>query len=130
MTDLINQAGAILEKSAELVQIPAVSGAIDSFFNWLSGVFSNKKKSLEQIELIKQNNHNKETITGLMTNLDFVIDDNEDLRKQLEIKVKELDELAKKAGVKNITKTNTMTITGNGNIGLQDINGGNININK
>jgi len=130
MNEIINQAGAILEKSAELIKIPAISGAIDGLFGWLSGVFTHKAAKENLNRLVEQKKYDQETIAALKANLGMYLEDNEDLQKQLAEKVKAVDELMKQAGVGSITKTNTMTLSGNGNIGLQDITGGNIAINK
>jgi len=130
MTELINQAGAILEKSAELVQIPAISGAIDGLFGWLGGIFTHKSAKENLNKLTEQKKYDQETISALKANLGMYLEDNDVLQKQLAEKVKEIDLLAKQAGVQNVTKTNTMNITGDRNIGLQDISGGNIHITK
>ncbi len=63
-------------------------------------------------------------------NLEFILEDNEDLQKQLTEKVKEIELLMEKAGVQsNITKTNI--IKNRDGIVLQDLNNNkNISINK
>jgi len=59
----------------------------------------------------------------------MVLEDNEELQQELEAKVKEVEKVAAREGVSIVTKTNTMNVTGNKNISLQDINsGGNISI--
>ncbi len=129
MMELINQATAILAQGTELMKNPAISGAVNGMFGWLKGVLG-KKSAKEKLDLIAENRHNEETIAGLKANLEFILEDNEDLQKQLAEKIKEVEELMKKEGIQSITKTNTMTTKGDGNINLQDINGGNITINK
>ncbi len=127
--DVLTQTTQILTQSAELMKNPAVAGAVSGFFGWMKNIFSNNKRAKERIEMIEKLQASEEVIKGLQTNLDDLLYENEDLKKQFEEKLTELQEQLKNAGVQ-ITKTNTMNITGNNNIGLQDINGGNININK
>ena len=127
--ELVTQASTILSQGAELMKNPAISGAVGGMFGWLKEILG-KKSAKEKLELIEQNKHNDGTIAGLEANLEFILEDNEDLQKQLAEKIKEVESLMEKAGVQSITKTNTMTTTGDGNISLQDLNGGNITINK
>jgi len=127
--ELVNQTTAILTQGAELMKNPAISGAVTGFFGWVKGILG-KKSAKEKLELIEQNKHNEATIAGLQANLEFILEDNEDLQKQLAEKLKEVEQLMKKEGIQSITKTNTMTTIGDGNINLQDINGGDITINK
>ncbi len=127
--DLVTQTSAILKQGAELMKNPAIGGAITGFFGWIKGILG-KKSAKEKIELIEQNKHNESTIAGLEANLEFILEDNEDLQKQLAEKVKEVELLMEKAGVENnISKTNTMTNT-NQSIGVQDTNDSTISINK
>ncbi len=126
--DIISQTTQILEQSVELMKNPAVSGAVNGFLGWMKNIFSNNKRAQQRLEMIEKMEANEEIIKGLQTNLDDLLYENEELKKQFEGKLAELQEQLQNAGVQ-ITKTNTMNITGDGNIGLQDINGGDININ-
>ena len=123
MTGLITQAGAILQQSVELMKIPAVSGAVTGLFGWLKNAFKNNKRAKERLELIEKAEANEETIKQLQTNLDDLLYDNEAYQKQLAELVEEVKKQADKAGVKNVTKTNTMNVTGNSNISIQDSKG-------
>ena len=131
MNELIAQTGAILGQATELLKIPAIGGAVTGLFGWLGKVFT-KKSSKERLTLIEQNKHSEETIKVLKNNLQFEIEDNEELQAQLAQKLKEIEKLMKQEGVNTVKKTNTMNVTGNGNINFQDINlkGGNISVNR
>ncbi len=129
MTELINQAVGILSKGAVLLKNPAISGAVSGMFGWMKDVLG-KKSAKEKLELIEQNKHSDDTINTLKANLEFMLEDNDELQKQLADKVGEVTKLAEKEGIKNVTKYNTMTVTGDGNTTLQDINGGNFTFNK
>ncbi|MEA2042680.1 MAG: hypothetical protein U9N85_09035 [Bacteroidota bacterium] len=129
MTELISQAGAVLKQGTELMKIPAVSGAVAGLFGWLKKAFKNNKRAQERLELIQKAEANEETIKQLQTNLDDLLYDNEEYQKQLAEMVEEVKKQADKAGVKNVTKTNTMNVTGNSNISIQDSKG-DINLNQ
>ena len=128
MSELINQTGAILEKGAELMKNPAIGGAVTGLFGWLKEIL-NKKAFKEKLELVETNKHNQDTIAGLKANLEFILEDNDEMRDLLAEKVKEIEILSKKSGIENVTKSNVMNNTGNGITGFQDITG-NIAINK
>jgi hypothetical protein len=126
MNDLSN----ILEQSAELMNQPAVKGAVSTFFSWLSEkLFSKNKSTQEKIALIQQQKADSETIAGLKANIEFVLENNEELRKELDEKVKALDLLLKTNNTQTI-KTNTIKNVGNNNIFNQDINNSKINNNS
>jgi len=130
MTDLIQQTGNILAQSQELLKEPEVTGAISEFLHWIGKkIFGNKKATQEKLALIEQHKADKETIASLKSNLEFVLEGNEELQKKLEEKVKEVDLLLKKSG-EQITKTNTVTITGDGNNVIHDVNNSNITYNS
>jgi len=124
MSNIINQTGAVLEKSAELLKNPALGEAVTGLFSWLGNIFI-KPSVKEKLELVEQNKHNDKIIAVLMANLEFILEGNEDLQNQLTEKLKELDLLMKQAGVSTITKTNAINLTGNGN--MQIGSSGNIN---
>ena len=127
---LVNQTTEILKQGSELMKNPVISSAIREIFEWLKGILG-KKSAKEKLELIEQNKYNEETIIGLKANLEFILEDNEDLQKQLSEKLKKVELLMEKTDVQKIIKTNTISITGNANIVLQDItSNGNFIINK
>jgi len=130
MQELIMYAGDILRQSSELMKNPAVGAAVSGMVSWLGGAFGNKKSTAEKLELIEKNEHDDETIKSLQANLEFMLEDNEELQQQLAEKLKEIDTVMKKEGVNITTKTNTINITGDNNTAVQGIEGkGDININ-
>ena len=130
MTELIEQTVNIFAQSQELLKRPEVKGVVSGFLSWIgSKIFANKKATKEKLALIEQQKAEAETIAGLKSNLEFVLEGNDELQKQLEEKVKEVDLLLKQAGVQ-ITKTNTINITGNNNKTYQDINNSTITDNS
>ncbi len=129
MNELVTQTGAILGQAAELLKIPAIGGAVTGLFGWLGNVFT-KKAAKEKLALIEQNQHSEDTITGLKANLESVLEDNEELQKELAEKLKEIERLMKENGIKNITKTNTVIVSGTGHVTTVDINKSTITINR
>lgn len=130
MNELIQQTGNILAQSQELLKQPEVKGAVTGFLSWIgSKLFANKKATQEKLALIEQQKADAETIAGLKSNLEFVLDGNDELQKELAEKVKEVDLLLKQAGVQT-TKTNSINITGNSNKVYQDINNSTITDNS
>ncbi len=131
--ELVNQASGILLKGAELMKNPAISGAVTGMFSWLKGVLG-KKSAQEKLSLIEQNKHDESTIAGLKANLEFILEDNEDLQKQLAEKIEEVDTLMQKEGMESIIITSTSTVGDNsdGNVSIQgetNINSGGGDIN-
>lgn len=130
MNELIQQTGNILAQSQELLKQPEVKGAVSGFLSWIgSKVFANKKATQDKLTMIEQQKANSETIAGLKSNLEFVLDGNDELQKELAEKVKEVDFLLKQSGVQT-TKTNTTNITGDSNKVYQDINNSTITDNS
>ncbi|MEI6291592.1 MAG: hypothetical protein WCP19_14290, partial [Chloroflexota bacterium] len=123
------QTGAILGQATELLKIPAISGAVTGLFGWLGNAFT-KKSAKERLALIEQNQHSEETISNLKINLETVLEDNEELQKELAEKLKEIEIQMEKAGIKNVTKTNTVIVSGTGHITPVDINKSTITINR
>ena len=129
--ELVNQTTEILKQGAELMKNPAISGAVTGFFGWIKGILG-KKSAKEKLELIEQNKHNESTIAGLEANLEFILEDNEDLQKQLSEKVKDLELLMKKEGVDNSVKTNTINVSNSTDTKIAqgiDTKGGDLTIN-
>ncbi len=129
MNELIQQTGNILAQSQELLKQPEVKGAISGFLSWIgSKIFANKKSTQEKLALIEQQKADADTIAGLKANLEFMLDGNDELQKELAEKVKEVDLLLKQSGIQ-MTKINTINATGNNKI-YQDINNSNITDNS
>ena len=130
MNELIQQTGYILAQSQELLKQPEIKGVISSFLSWIgSKIFANKKSSKEKLALIEQQKADAETIAALKANLEFVLEDNEDLQKELSEKVKEIELLLKQRDLK-INKTSTVNISGDGNKVYQDVNNSTITDNS
>jgi len=139
MIPIIATAGAILAQSVELFKSPIVKESVQGLFGFLKKAFTNNKRAQERIEILEKLDSSQESIKkgeeaikALETSLDDLLYDNEELKKQLETEVKKVETKMQEAGI-SINKTNTFTITGNDNIGLQDItntNNSNINITK
>jgi len=127
MTELINQAVGILSKGAELLKNPAISGAVSGMFGWMKDVLG-KKSAKEKLELIEQNKHSDDTINTLKANLEFMLEDNDELQKQLADKVGEVTKLAEKEGIKNVTKYIDISIKGDKDIVLVDFKGGDLDL--
>ncbi|MBE0637319.1 MAG: tetratricopeptide repeat protein [Bacteroidales bacterium] len=126
MTELIQQTGAILTQAQEWLKLPGVKEPVTGFLDWMSQkVFSKSEKSKERLILIEQQQADAGTIAKLMGNLESELEDNEELQKELNEKVAAVQTELKQAGV-NITKTSTITITGNHNKAYQDISNSNI----
>lgn len=131
MTELINQAGEILSRGAELLENPQVGTAINGMFSLLKNAFKNNKRAKERLELIEKEKVDEELINQVKTNLDDLLYENEDLQKQLAEKIEEIQLLMKQEGVANTNKTNIINVNNSSNtIALQDIDtkGGDINI--
>lgn len=131
MSDIMQQTGEILDKSQELLKEPMVKGAISGFLKWIGDkIFANKKSVKEKLALIEQQKADTNTISGLKANLEFVLEDNEELRKELEEKVKAIDLLLKQSGIET-NKTNSQVVSGDGAIGVQDVSdSSNVTINQ
>jgi predicted nuclease with TOPRIM domain len=136
MIPIIATAGAILAQSVELFKIPAVKESVQGLFGFLKKAFTNNKRAQERIEILEKLDASQESIkkgeeaiVGLQASLDDLLYDNEELKKQLEEEVKKVETKMQEAGI-NINKKNTFNITGNDNIGAQDITNSNITINK
>ena len=130
--DLLTQTSAILSQGAELMKNPAVGTAVTGMFTWMKDLFKNNKRAQERLELIEKSEANESTINDLKTNLDDLLYNNEELKKQLEEQVTKVEKMMEKAGVQsNVSKTNVMKDTGDNSQNFQDVNvKGNFSINK
>lgn len=129
MNELIEQTGNILSQSQELLNNPEIKGAISDFLSWIGQkIFTNKKTKQERLSLIEKQEANEQTINDLKSDIRSIIEDHDELQKELAEKVKDVDLFMQQAGIP-INKTNNINNTGNENIINQDINSRNININ-
>ena len=128
MNKLLTQTGAILGQATELLEIPAISDTVKGLFTWLGNVIT-KKSAKEKLELIQQNKYSKETIIGFTANLETILEDNEDLQKQLAERLMEIERLMLENGVQS-TVSNTIIVTGNNNKNIQDIKNSQISDNS
>jgi hypothetical protein len=128
--DPITLAGVILGGANKLMENEAVGNAVKGVMNWIGGIL-NKPSATEKLEQIGHNSNVEENVNSIKANLEFVLEDNQALQSQLAAKLEELQSLMKKEGVPMPSKQNTMNITGNENIGFQDITTqGNISITR
>jgi len=127
--DPITLAGVILTGANKLMENEAVGNAVKGVMNWIGGVLG-KPSATEKLQQIERNQQVEESVNSIKANLEFVLEGNQALQDQLAAKLEELQALMKKENVQ-MPKTNTMTITGNENIGFQDITTqGNITITR
>ncbi len=130
MNELIQQTGAILKQSQELLKVPGVKETFTCFLGWMGkNIFSQSKTAQERLILIEQQHADADTIAILRGNLEFLLEGNEKLQKELNEKVVAIQAELKHAGI-NISKTNTVTITGNYNKAYQDISNSTISDNS
>ncbi len=129
MSELIDQTMTLVQKSSELLNQTGteevVKTAAKGFFSWLSNIFT-KNSAKDKLRLIEENKANQDTIVGLKANLEFLLDDNNDLQKKLQEKVQELYNLFKDRKIEGITN-NSASIGNhsNDNIIIQGIHSGN-----
>jgi nucleoside 2-deoxyribosyltransferase len=94
MTELIEQAGNVLSESQKLLKNPETRGAIVAFLSWLGNkVFSNKKSAQKELELIEQQKATVEIIASLKSKLELVLDENDELKKELGSKIQEMNRI-------------------------------------
>lgn len=137
MNELIDQTISIVQKSSELLKQTGtdelVKTAAKGFFGWLANIFT-KNSAKEKLKLIEDNKANQDTISGLKANLEFVLEDNQELQKQLENKVKELATFYKNQLPQiNISSNSAIGNNSSNNIIIQGISSGNntnLNITK
>ena len=127
---LIADAGNILNGASELLKNPAIGGAVSGVMGWLKDKLSGK--SQERLEQIEKNEHDDKVITAIEAQLEIILEDNEELKRELEEKINEVKEAIKSAGnnVGGDQTTNTIHVDGDNNIVLQNVNGRDINITR
>ncbi len=122
MNEVLQQTGNILAQSQELLKQPEVKGAVSGFLSWIGKkIFAGKKAKQARLALIEQQKADEQTINDLKSDIRSLVEDNEDLQKDLAEKVKEVDLFLKQSG-EQTSKTSTINITGNNNKVYQDIN--------
>ena len=129
MIGTIAVAGTILANSVELLKNPAISDAVTGLYGWLKKVLTSNS-ARKKLELIEENKHNEETIIGLKSSLEDLLEDNAELQEQFTQKIQEIEKLMKQEKISFNTKTINVTVSGNDNITATDINKSNITINK
>ena len=128
MEELISQASQLIQQSSDLMSHPVVGLAAKEFVGWLGGKFG-KTSAKEKLKKIEDDDYDEKTVAGFEANLEFILEDNEQLQKELAEKIQQLEQLMAKEGINITTKTNTMNVTGDHNISIQDVDSkGNINI--
>ncbi len=133
MSALITQTGQLLQQSADLLKNPIVVPALKGVFGLLKGAFSNNKRAQQRLEMVEKLEANEEDIKALTTNIDDLIFDNEELKKQLADAIANVEEKKVEAGITTETTNINVDITnsGDGNNIIAGINkGGDIIIGK
>jgi len=128
MSELIDNTMNVIKQTSDFLKQTGTEeiakNTAKGFFSWLGNIFT-KNSAKEKLKLIEENSANQEAIAGLKANLEFILEDNSDLQKQLAEKVKELDLLLKNQATQ-MTSKNTSTIGNNSNNNnvVQGINSG------
>jgi hypothetical protein len=129
MLEILALTGTIISGGKKLMENPAVAETVNGLFSWIGNTLGGKQSVQEKLEKIEQGKITEEDVIILKAKLEDKLEDNEELQRQLTAKIKEVEAVAKQENVPMPGKTNTMNVTGNSNISLQDINsGGNISI--
>ncbi|TVQ84276.1 MAG: hypothetical protein EA393_14590 [Bacteroidetes bacterium] len=130
MMEVIALAGVVLSQASKLKENETVGKAVEGVIKWIGSALG-KPSAREKLQQIEANQQVEDNVNSIKANLEFVLEDNQALQSQLAAKLEELQNLMQKEGIPMPSKTNTMNITGNENIGFQDINAqGNINITR
>ncbi len=124
MMELIALTGAIISGGKKLMENEAVAETVNGVFDWIGNALGAKKSVEEKLDRMKSDDFSEEDVNSIKSNLEFVLEDNEQLQQQLDGKLKEVQKVAAKEGVSIVTKTNTMNVTGNNNISIQDVSSG------
>jgi hypothetical protein len=128
MLEIVVSAGVLLGQATKLLENETVAKAVKGFTNWVGEVIG-KTFAKEKIIEIETSQNVEQDVAMLQSQLEFVLRGNSELQQQLAEKIAGLHELLKKEGIPLPTKTNTLNISGERNIALQDINTqGNITI--
>jgi len=128
MLEIVVSAGMLLGQATKLLENEAVGKAVKGFMNWVGDAIG-KTSAKEKITEIEGSLNVEQNIAALQSQLEFMLEDNHELQRQLAEKLAGIHELLKKEGIPLPAKTNTINISGERNIALQDINTqGNITI--
>lgn len=128
MEDLIFQTSQILQQSSEIFNHPVVGVAMKEMIGWLGGQFG-KDSAKEKLKRIEEGDDSTENLTAFEAQLEFILDDNENLQKELAEKVQQIQQLMVREGISIKTISNTMNVSGDHNISIQDVDSkGDINI--
>ena len=129
MIELIPIALGLIGQFSALAENPNVKPVIKDLSNWVGNLFSSNSAK-EKLAQIEEGKADEKTVIGIEANLEFILEDNEQLQKELAEKIKQLEEVMAKEGISIVKKSNTMNISGTGNKGIQDVNTnqGDINI--
>ncbi len=131
MMEIIALTGALIQGGKKLMENEAVAETVNGVFGWIGNALGGKKSVVETLEKVENGEVTDEDINSIKNKLEFVLEDDEELQKQLAEKLEEVKKVADREGVQMVTKTNTMNVTGNNNISLQDIDSnGNISIGR
>jgi len=129
MMEIIALAGAVISGGKKLMENEAVAETVNGVVDWIGNALGGKKSVVETLEKVESGEVSDEDVNSIKNKLEFILEDDEELQKELTEKLDEVKKVADREGVQIVTKTNTMNVSGNNNISLQDINsGGNISI--
>lgn len=129
MMEIIALTGALIQGGKKLMENEAVAETVNGVFGWIGNALGGKKSVVETLEKAESGEASEDEVNSLKSKLEFILEDNDALQKQLAAKLEEVQKVADREGVTMVTKTNTMNISGNNNISLQDITpGGDISI--
>mgnify|MGYP001031530899 CR=1 FL=1 len=131
MMEIIALTGALIQGGKKLMENEAVAETVNGVFNWIGNALGGKQSVVETLEKAENGEVSDDDLNSIKSKLEFVLEDNEELQKQLAAKLEDVQKVADREGVTMVTKTNTMNVTGNNNISLQDIDSdGNISIGR
>ena len=120
MIELIPIALGLIGQFSALAENPNVKPVIKDLSNWVGNLFSSNSAK-EKLAQIEEGKADEKTVIGIEANLEFILEDNEQLQKELAEKIKQLEEVMAKEGISIVKKSNTMNISGDGNISIQDL---------
>jgi len=130
MNELLQQTETILTQSQDLLKNPEIKGAVTGFFSWIgTRLFANKKAKQDRLSSIEQQNADPAVIATLASDIRSIIEDNDELRSELEAKISEVNEILTKNKEKVITR-NTVRISGDNNKVYQNISNSTISDNS
>ncbi|ACF13830.1 hypothetical protein Ctha_1367 [Chloroherpeton thalassium ATCC 35110] len=130
MNELIEKPEDILTHGQELMKHPVVKNAVLKIVNWIgTKVFAGKKATQEKLALLEAQKADAALVADLKAKLEFVLEDNDALRKELAAQVNALNAQLKQAGAQT-QKTNTASVSGEKNNLIQDSPNSSIHIGR